>query len=93
MVSITKIENICYKICNYFYLKHTLFIEAYNSKYKRNTIMFTIPLYKEDLIETIKDIFKQEYGKEVTISKNAIIYFTYDEILEFYTILKMKGNI
>lgn len=93
MVSKNKIEDMGNKICNYLYLKHALFIEISKPKHKRNTIAFNVFSYKSNLIGTIKDIFKQEYGKDVTIINGYIVYFTYDELLEFYTILKIKGEI
>ena len=93
MVSITKIEDMCNEICNHLYLKHALFIEISKPKHKRNTIAFNIFSYKSNLIGTINNIFKQEYGKDVTIINGYVVYFTYNELLEFYTILKMKGDI
>lgn len=93
MVSKTKIEYICNKISNYLYLKHALFIEISKPKHKRNTIAFNIFSYKSNLIGTINGIFKQEYGKDITIINGYVVYFTYKELLEFYTILKMKGDI
>lgn len=93
MVSKTKIEYICDKICNHLYLKYALFIEISKPKHKRNTIAFNVFSYKSNLIGTINGIFKQEYGKDITIIDGYVVYFTYDELLEFYTILKLKGEI
>lgn len=84
-----EIEDICDKICNHLYLKYNMFIEVF--KHGRNTVAFDIFSYKKG--KTIKDIFKQEYGKDITIIDKYVVYFTYDELLEFYTILKMKGDI
>lgn len=93
MVSKTKIEYMCDKICNHLYLKHALFIEISKPKHKQNTIAFNVFSYKSNLIGTINGIFKQEYGKDITIIDGYVVYFTYKELLEFYTILKIKGEI